>query len=537
MAETSTYKDTAQALDKLKSAGDELKNNVMAIFERDDNYIYILISLTIVFLILFVLLTWINYTLSLKDKGCTNIESIYDNYNTYKTKTFIRGGVNYNNPQYNLTFNNDKYDSNSKSKFNNFYVKAAYNCMCADGYKNNWVNDCALIKCIEQGARFLDFEVYSLHFQPVVAASTANNYNIKETYNFEYLSTVFETLYNNAFNENTTQAYNDPMIIHLRLMTENTEIYNLIATYIKTHLDNNSSNYLLHKSLTIGDPNYDHNNILKAQVKTFAKKFIIIVYQSESVINQSNLKNYVNLRSGSAYCRLLRYQSIVSAGENNELLMDETKEKYTIILPDVENSLENYDYYKALTNGCQIIAMKFQNMDENLIKYNDFFINEESGGYSFVLKPPHLINTIAETIGTRSSQIELTSSGIPGIILIYNTSSTYNVIKYKLYRVSDTDTYVMSGRVNKNIGNNNQLEQIHLQGAMVDNSYFIEFTNSNGDSLRNNKLQIRASGTEKSRRSLNTDSPLDYDSTNNKFKITPDKNKATTNIQLTINEL
>ena len=44
--------------------------------------------------------------------------------------------------------------------------------------------------------------------------------------------------------------------------------------------------------------------------------------------NQSNLKNYVNLRSGSAYCRLLRYQSIVSAGENNKLLMDETKEKY-----------------------------------------------------------------------------------------------------------------------------------------------------------------------------------------------------------------
>ena len=531
-----TYKDTTQAFNKLKNAGNELKNNVMTIFKRDDNYIYILISLTIVFLILFVLLTWINYTLSLKDKGCTSIASIYDDHNTYRTKTFIRGGVNYNNPQYNLTFNNDKYDSNSKSKFNNFYVKAAYNCMCADGYKNNWVNECALTKCIEQGARFLDFEVYSLHFQPVVAASTANNYNIKETYNFEYLSTVFETLYNSAFNENITQAYNDPMIIHLRLMTENTEIYNLIATYIKTHLDNNSSNYLLPKSLTIGDPNYDHNNILKAQVKTFAKKFIIIVYQSESVINQSNLKNYVNLRSGSAYCRLLRYQSIFSAGENNKLLIDETKEKYTIILPDVENSLENYDYYKPLTNGCQIIAMKFQNMDENLIKYNDFFINEESGGYSFVLKPPQLINTIAETIGTTSSQIELTSSGIPGVILIYNRSSI-DAIKYKLYKDSDTDTDVMSGRVNRIIGNNNQVEKIHLEGSMTAPSYFIAFTNYNGVSLENNKLQIMASGTEKSRRSLNTDRPLDYDNTNKKFEFTPAKNKATTDIKLTINEL
>ena len=95
----------------------------------------------------------------------------------------------------------------------------------------------------------------------------------------------------------------------------------------------------------------------------------------------------------------------------------------------------------------------------------------------------------------------------------------------------------MSGRVNRIIGNNNQVEKIHLEGSMTAPSYFIAFTNYNGVSLENNKLQIMASGTEKSRRSLNTDRPLDYDNTNKKFEFTPAKNKATTDIKLTINEL
>ena len=45
------------------------------------------------------------------------------------------------------------FDNNLASIFRN-YVKSSYNSCCGDGYKNNFVNLCALEKCIIAGARF-----------------------------------------------------------------------------------------------------------------------------------------------------------------------------------------------------------------------------------------------------------------------------------------------------------------------------------------------------------------------------------------------
>ena len=51
-----------------------------------------------------------------------------------------------------------------------YYIKTAYNCCTAGEYKNDFVNVCALKNCIRQGARCLDFEIYSVKGSPVVAA-------------------------------------------------------------------------------------------------------------------------------------------------------------------------------------------------------------------------------------------------------------------------------------------------------------------------------------------------------------------------------
>ena len=59
-----------------------------------------------------------------------------------------------------------------------------------------------------------------------------------------------------------------------------------------------------------------------------------------------------------------------------------------MVIPSINNSIVNYDYLIPLSNGCQIIAMKFQNMDNNLISYNKFF--KGKGGYPYVLKPDNL---------------------------------------------------------------------------------------------------------------------------------------------------
>lgn len=532
-----------QNIDNIKYAGNVALKNATEFLKNNDNYIYVLLSLTIVFLIFFVLLSWINYTLSLRKNSCENLKYIYPDNNLYRTKTFIKGKVNFENPETNLTISHSNFTNDVTRIFKNYYVKASYNSCCADGYKNNWVDLCALEKCIKQGARFLDFEVYSLNFQPIVAASTANNYNIKETYNYIYLSKVFETLHNLAFDESITQCYSDPMIIHLRLMTENNKIYDMIAGYIDTHL-NQKNNYLLDSTNTIGNINYDYKNIINAKLETFAKKFIIIVYQSDSVLQNSKLKDKVNLRSGSSYCRLLRYQSIISAGESNELLISETKDKYTIVLPDIENSLENYDYYKALTNGCQIMAMKFQNMDDNLIKYNDYFMSNEAGGYSFVLKPHNLLYNNSETINVTPSEINLTTSGPQGKILIYNLTN-YNTLYYEFYKASEISTTPkLSGYVNQKKSTNNELATIDLAGTIVDNKYYIkffEYTNNtpSQNALNISAIQVRATGTEGSaNRALFNEYPLvTNDSNNDKFEIIPYTGSDIASIVLNINPL
>ena len=532
-----------QNIDNIKNAGKEALNNVTDFFKSNDNYIYILLSLTIVFFILFVLLSWINYILNLKENSYNNLNTIYPENNSYRTKTFIKGKVNFENPETNLTVSHRNFSNDITRIFKNYYVKSSYNSCCADGYKNNWVDIRALEKCIKQGARFLDFEVYSLNFQPIVAASTANNYNIKETYNYLELNKVFETLHNLAFDESQTQCYSDPMIIHLRLMTENKKIYDMIADYIDTHLKQHN-NYLLDSTNTIGNINYDPKNIINAKLETFAKKFIIIAYQSDSVLLNSKLKDKVNLRSGSSYCRLLRYQSIISAGESYELLISETKDKYTIVLPDLENSLENYDYYKALTNGCQIMAMKFQNMDDNLIKYNDYFMSNEAGGYSFVLKPHNLLYNNSETIRVTPSEINLTTSGPQGKILIYNLTN-YNTLYYEFYKASEISTTPkLSGYVNQKKSTNNELATIDLAGTIVDNKYYIkffEYTNNTPSqtALTTSAIQVRATGTEGSaNRALFNEYPLNTaDSNNDKFEIIPYTGSDIASIVLNINPL
>jgi len=64
-----------------------------------------------------------------------------------------------------------------------YYIKTAYNACSGGSYKNNFVDICNLKAIIKQGVRCLDFEIYSVNDQPVVATSTSDSYYVKETFN------------------------------------------------------------------------------------------------------------------------------------------------------------------------------------------------------------------------------------------------------------------------------------------------------------------------------------------------------------------
>lgn len=70
-------------------------------------------------------------------------------------------------------------DSDCSGNLYDYYIKTCYNACSGGSYKNNFVNICNLKAVIKQGVRCLDFEIYSVNDQPVVATSTVDNYHVK----------------------------------------------------------------------------------------------------------------------------------------------------------------------------------------------------------------------------------------------------------------------------------------------------------------------------------------------------------------------
>jgi hypothetical protein len=367
---------------------------------NNDSVFYFMLSLIIVVFIIFLVISWIVYTLKKYDSSCTKLNKIYLDNSKHKTSSFssmlgdsftVKDAVSQDRNSTNY------FDHSYNSLIRNYYIKTAYNACCGDGYKNNFVTKCALKKCIELGARCLDFEIYSYNNEPIVAASTANNNSIKETYNYIKLSDVFEILNEQCFDLEFTDCAYDPMFLHFRIMSENSIIYDKIGEYIKNNLINNTDNILDDKKYNYYKSN--PQNFLRANINNgdFNKKFIIMVNTLyPTTLRDSKLKNYVHLLSGtsSSGLKMYRYDQLVAAGRENPLIIDESKSSLIIALPNLNNSLENHDPLLALGNGCQFVAMKFQNLDNNLLGYYKMFAdsggNDGGNGFSFILKPKEL---------------------------------------------------------------------------------------------------------------------------------------------------
>ena len=327
----------------------------------------VIISFVIIFFILFSVLSWIYSTLSNKSRSCVRINSIYKEDNDLRTDAAA------------LKHQGDEKDILVK----NFYIKTAYNCCCVDGYKNNWVDGCALRKCIYQGARCLDFEIYSYNDDPIIAASTANNNSIKETYNYMKFQDVL-TIIKNENHSNKIANHGDPLFLHFRIMSDNINIYKKMAILIKSVLFNNN------------DQNQNRcrikeEKLVMSNINELQNKYIIMVNAKNYVnVQQTDLIDYVNLQSGGPNLGLLRYQTLLAAGGNNALLKAQTKKSLFIVLPDLNNNIENYDWTIAYNNGCQFIAMKFQNVDNQLIHYNKIMFIDKSRK-AIRLKEDHLL--------------------------------------------------------------------------------------------------------------------------------------------------
>jgi len=270
-----------------------------------------------------------------------------------------------------------------------YYIKTAYNCCSGGNYRNDYVSLCSLNDLLKQGVRGLDFEIYSVNDEPVVATSTVDNYCVKETFNYVKFSDVITTVMNNAFSDNAPNR-RDPIIFHLRIKSENKAMYKKFGQLLKD----------ISGKLMGPDYSYEYKDT-SGHVRNFGDvplskmmgKIIIIVDRSNTTCLCEDCEEecgefyeFVNMTSNSTFMQLLRYNDIQYTQTPDELI-NQNRRAMSIGVPDKGPNPANPSSAVMRSLGVQMLAMRYQSVDSN-VEENDLFFNEN--GHAFVLKPANL---------------------------------------------------------------------------------------------------------------------------------------------------
>jgi len=270
-------------------------------------------------------------------------------------------------------------DPDCSGNLYDYYIKTAYNACSGGSYKNDYVNICNLKNVLKQGVRGLDFELYSVNNQPVVSTSTVDSVYIKETFNSVNFSDVMTLINSNAFSGGDCPNPNDPIIIHLRCMSNNQEMYKNLAAIFKSY-----------DPIMLGSAySYENNglNLGMTPLLKFTKKVILMIDKSnDSFLQNQDLLEYVNMVSNSFFMRGYQYSKLKDSHDFDEIT-EYNKRNMTIVYPDKSADPSNPSSLLGRELGCHMIAMRYQLIDANLEMNNSFF---DDSGYAFSLKPENL---------------------------------------------------------------------------------------------------------------------------------------------------
>jgi hypothetical protein len=330
------------------------------------------ISYVIIALLIIALFSYTTHKMKLNNTNCDNLKKIYTSFPKLSS-------INPN-------------DSAYQYLLRDYYIKTAYNCCCSGQFKNDWVNTCALKNCISQGARVLDFEIYSVDDKPVIATSSVHNYYTKEMYNKIAFEDALQIVNNYAFSGGSCPCPNDPLILHFRISSNNKKIYTDMANTIYSTIESR----LLGKDYSY---EYTGHNLGAVPLKEFIGKIIISIDRSNPLFEDTPLKEYINIASNSVFLRTSRDYDIKYTPDSKELIQY-NKKNMTLSLPDLSAYDSNSSPTLNFSYGCQWVGMCFQNFDSNMEFYSLFF---DKVGHEFSLKPEHLLY-IPVTIPTPTVQ-------------------------------------------------------------------------------------------------------------------------------------
>jgi hypothetical protein len=245
-----------------------------------------------------------------------------------------------------------------------FYIKTAYNCCSIGDYANDYVATCMLIAVIKQGVRCLDFEVFSIDNLPVIATSTSNSFNEKETYNSIPFSEAIAIISDQAFSGEINSR--DPLFIHLRIKSNNVKMF-----WAMNDMINQIENL------------YKGEVTPKTPLSELMGKVIIIVNNSNKAYFSAGISagpssmgsstgKVHNMVSGDSSFYMYKYEHIqnLSSAEISEI---KKPNAMTLVIPSAGSNPENIDLNKIIELNCNMVAMKYQQNDPRLIYYNQLF--------------------------------------------------------------------------------------------------------------------------------------------------------------------
>jgi hypothetical protein len=340
--------DASKTTEKLIKSVSQLK-------ETTAELLIVVITLTI---ILIAFLFYFYYS-RLRSKNCSSMDTYYGELNG-KIRSID------NSEQFNYTFKD-------------YYIKTAYNCCSGGNYKNDYVDLCVMKDLLKQGVRGLDFEIFSINDQPVIATSTSDSYYVKETFNYINFVDAMNVIRDYAFSTSTAPNSSDPIIIHLRIKSTNQTMYQNFAKILE-----NYDSILLSKDY---DSEYHGQNFGNVEIRKLMEKVSIIVDRSNiSFLECPEFYKFINMTSNSIFMRALHYYDIIYPPSMDELIQY-NRENMTIGMPDKGENPENPSALVMREMGCQLLGMRYSKIDVNIEENNMFF---DDNGYAFVLKPENL---------------------------------------------------------------------------------------------------------------------------------------------------
>lgn len=459
-------------------------------------------SVILLSFLVFLFILYLSRKIKLKNQNCEIIKETSQNFTFYtfnqlRSANYFKSGIS----------------NNYNCKLKDFYFKSAYNCFCSGGFKNDYVDKCALKNCADSGVRFLDMQVFSLNKIPIIGVNHNDNFFQKDSYNHIDFDDGMKNVRRLFLDDSDF-----PLFIHLRLNhASSTEdgnnnmknvFYEQVHRILVETFDKN--NRLFTKSQRIFYTDYDDSReqiIANLPIEECQNKVFIFITLNDNSSNSDNFKKsklneITDLLSTSEQSLAILRSDEIEDG-NNISFKGLTKRKIVASFPQADriNAL-NYDFSNAAANGVQFMCMSYQKFDSMLNVYNDFFISQigsssQNMSSPMIKKPDILLNT---TIGNNSLFIpsmtykimtnednhicyDSSSDDISPVICSDISDSTYNL--FNIYQSPDnTDKYYFKTSIQEKICGVSGDDVIYCNLNAPDETSYFNFTRTGAETFK-----------------------------------------------------